>query len=51
MKCRCENTDVVGCVKIKISGELMLRRDFDGSSDMLTKIEAGDIVQIIRKKI
>ena len=50
-KCRCEDLEIVGCVRIKISGELMHRRAFDGSSDFLCKIEPGDIVQIIRKKI
>jgi hypothetical protein len=51
MKCKCENTDVVACVKIKIKGELMNRRGFDGSIDKLVDIEPGDIVQIIGKKV
>lgn len=50
MKCKCENTDVVACVRIKIKGELMNRRGFDGLVDKLIDIEPGDIVQIIRKK-
>ena len=50
MKCKCENTEVVDCVKIKIMGDLMFRRAFDGGIDKLINVEAGDIVQIIRKK-
>lgn len=50
MKCKCENTHVIACVRIKIKGELMHRRGFDGSSDKLIDIEPGDIVQIIRKQ-
>ena len=49
MKCKCENTDVVACVKIKIKGELMNRRGIAGSIDKLVDIEPGDIIQIIRK--
>lgn len=47
--CNCADREIIACVKIKISGDLMLRRDFDGSSDNLCKIEAGDIVQIVRR--
>lgn len=50
MKCKCDNTEVVGCVRIKIKGELMHRRAFDGTSDKLINIEPGDIVQVIRKQ-
>lgn len=49
-KCKCGDTGIVGCVRIKIMGELMHRRASDGSIDFLCKIEPGDIVQIIRRK-
>lgn len=49
MKCKCDKKNVVGCVRIKIKGELMHRRAFDGSSDKLFDIEPGDIIQVLRE--